>query len=222
MTSEISNLIADNERLIYSVAHYFKGYQNKEDLFQVGAIGLINAHKNYDDGLGVKFTTYAYSYILGEMKKYISQDRGVKLSRDILKMNLKIEKAIVLLSQKLMREPTITEISRYLEVPEELVCQSININNITQSFDVPINNNDSKEMSLYDTVAKVDNLDLNSLIALKEEIKQLDNIEQNIIRYRYFEDLTQTEVANLLGVNQVQVSRKEQKILQKLRNKLDD
>ncbi|MDD4719185.1 MAG: sigma-70 family RNA polymerase sigma factor [Bacilli bacterium] len=222
MTSELSNLITDNERLIYSVAHYFKGCKNKEDLFQVGAIGLINAHKNFDDSLGVKFTTYAYSYILGEMKKYISQDRGVKVSRDILKMNLKIEKAIVLLSQRLMREPTITEISQYLEVPEELVCQSLNANNIIQSFDDPINNNDSKEMTLYDTIAKVDNLDLNSLIALKEEIKQLNDLEQNIIHYRYFEDLTQSEVANLLGVNQVQVSRKEQKILQKLRNQLNN
>ena len=76
-------------------------------------------------------------------------------------------------------------------------------------------------MSLYDTIAEVDNLDLNSLIALKEEIKQLDNVEQNIIQMRYFEDFTQTEVANALGINQVQVSRKE-KILEKLRNQLNE
>ena len=77
-------------------------------------------------------------------------------------------------------------------------------------------------MSLYDTIAEVDNLDLNSLIALKEEIKQLDNVEQNIIQMRYFEDFTQTEVANALGINQVQVSRKEKKILEKLRNQLNE
>lgn len=222
MNNNVSNLVVDNQNLIYSISHYFKGYQNKDDLFQVGVIGLINAHKNFDDSLGVKFTTYAYSYILGEMKQYINQDRGVKVSRDILKLNLKIEKVTMLLSQKLMREPTVGEISRYLEVPEYLIAQSLNVNGVTRSFDEPINTGESKDISLYDTIAEVDNLDLNSLIALKEEIKQLDNVEQNIIQMRYFEDFTQTEVANALGINQVQVSRKEKKILEKLRNQLNE
>lgn len=220
MTGEITNIISDNKNLIYSIAHYFKGYQNKEDLFQVGCVGMINAYKNYDDSLGVKFTTYAYPYILGEMKKYVNQDYGIKISRDILKLNLKIDKAVILLSQKFMREPTVSEIASYLEVPEELIAQSLNARNIIQSFDDPINNNDSKEMTLHDTIAKVETMDLNSLLDLKKEVSKLDEASKDIIKMRYYDDLTQTEVANALGINQVQVSRKEQKILQKLKTKL--
>ncbi|MDD2518880.1 MAG: sigma-70 family RNA polymerase sigma factor [Bacilli bacterium] len=220
MTGEITNIINDNKNLIYSITHYFKGYQNKEDLFQVGCVGMINAYKNYDNSMGVKFTTYAYPYILGEMKKYVNQDHGIKISRDILKLNLKIDKATILLSQKFMREPTISEIASYLEVPEDLIGQSINTRNIIQSFDDPINNNDAKEMTLHDTIAKVETMDLNSLLDLKKEVSKLDDASKDIIKMRYYDDLTQTEVANALGINQVQVSRKEQKILQKLKNKL--
>lgn len=220
MTGEITNLINENKNLIYSLAHTFKNSHNKDDLFQVGVIGLINAYKNFDDEMGVKFITYAYPYILGEMKKYVREDRGIKISRDILKLNLKIEKAFVLLSQKLMREPTTWEIANYLEVPEELVAQALNASNTIQSFEEPINDNDNKAMTLHDVVSRIDNLDLDSLIALKEELKQLGKMDRKIVEMRYFDDLTQNEVAHALGINQVQVSRKEQKILKQLRTKL--
>ncbi|NLM63565.1 MAG: sigma-70 family RNA polymerase sigma factor [Mollicutes bacterium] len=222
MTTEIANLVHENKNLIYSIAHNFRQYHNKEDLFQVGVIGIIQAYKNFDDKHGVKFTTYAYPYILGEMKKYIREDKGIKVSRDLLKLNFKIEKANILLSQKLMREPTIKELAAYLEVPELLIEQAINLNNAIQSFEEPINNNDNKEMTLHDVISGVEQLDLDSLIALKDEIKQLDKLDQKIVVMRYFNDFTQTEVADMLGINQVQVSRKEQKILQKLRSRLND
>ncbi len=219
---QVSKLIIDNQNLIYSISHKFKKYQNKEDLFQVGCIGLIKAHDNFDDSFRVKFSTYAYSYILGEMKKYINHDRGVKVNRDLLKLNLKIEKANILLAQKLMREPTTKEISSYLELPEFVIYQALNVNSPIQSFSVPINNNDDKEMTLHDTVAIVNNLDLTLLIALTEEINHLNNQDQQIIKMRYYEDMTQTEVADVLGINQVQVSRKEKYILQKLRKQLNN
>ncbi len=221
MINNVNNLINENSNLIHSLSYKFESYHNKDDLYQVGVIGLINAYKNFDDAYGVKFTTYAYPYIVGEMKKLVREDKGIKISRNFLKLNLKINKAIILLSQKLMRSPTYEEIAEYLEVPEYLVAKSLNISNLVQSLDEPIVNSDSKELNLYDTIPNIETMDLDSLIALRDELKKLDSIDHSIIKMRYYDGLTQTEVAQNIGINQVQVSRQEQKILQKLRTKLD-
>ena len=220
MTEELTNLIVDNQNLIHSMTHYFEGYNSKEDLFQVGAIGLINAYKRYNANMGVKFTTYAYPYMLGEMRKYVREDKGIKISRDITKLNLHIEKASILLSQKLMREPTISELSRYLEIPEIYLVESMKAINVLQSIDEPINNNEGKEMTLHETIGNSNEIDLNNLILLRDELNSLTPFERSIIETRYMRDLTQTEVAKILGMSQVQVSRKEQKVLTKLRGKL--
>lgn len=220
MTTELTTLINDNQNLIHSMTHYFDGYNSKEDLFQVGAIGLINAYKKYDENLGVKFTTYAYPYILGEMKKYVREDKGIKISRDISKLNLKIEKATILLTQKLMREPTKQELSRYLEIPESYLIESLGAINVLQSIDEPINTYDGNEMSLHETIGEKERTDLNSLIQLKDELNRLTPLERSIVQIRYINDLTQTETAQILGMNQVQISRSEKKILNKLRSKL--
>ena len=87
---EIANLIKENEKLIYSIANYFKNYNSKEDLYQAGCLGLINAYKKYNPEMNCKFTTYAYMYILGEMRKLVRQDKGMKISREITKLNRKV------------------------------------------------------------------------------------------------------------------------------------
>ena len=87
---EITNLILNNEKLIYSIINYFKNYNSKEDLFQAGCLGLVDAYKKYNPNMGCKFTTYAYTYILGEMRKLVREDKGIKISRQITKLNLKI------------------------------------------------------------------------------------------------------------------------------------
>ena len=219
MTDELEQIIITNQNLIYSITHYFEGYNNKDDLFQVGALGLIKAYKKYDPNLGVKFTTYAYSYILGEMRKYVREDKGIKISRDITKLNLKIEKASILLAQKLMREPSIQEISDFLEIPSELISESLQATNVIQSIDEPINVS-GKEMTLHDTISDNSKIDINTLIALKQELEHLTPFERDLIENRYLKDLTQTETADILGMSQVQVSRKETKVLTKLRDKL--
>ena len=114
----IEQAIYDNQRLVYSISKYFKNYQNKDDLYQAGYLGIINACKNYNPNQGCKFSTYAYPYILGEMRKLVREDKGLKLSRQISKLNLMIEKAYILLSQKLMRNPSVSEIANYLEIDE--------------------------------------------------------------------------------------------------------
>lgn len=221
MNEELSRLITENENLIYSITHYFSNYINKEDLFQVGCIGLIKAYQNYKEDLGTKFSTYAYPYILGEIKKYIREDKGIKISRDINKLNLKIERANLVLSQKLMRMPTYQELSEYLGVDEYYISEAICASNVLESLDRPINN-DGKELTLYDTVPNVDSLDIDTFLTLKTELLKLNSDEYQIITDHYLNDKTQTEIANSLGINQVQVSRCEQKILRKLRTRMTD
>ena len=214
---EITNLIKDNERLIYSIANYFKNYNSREDLYQAGCLGLISAYKRYNSNMNSKFTTYAYPYILGEMRKLVREDKGIKVSREISKLNLKIEKAYILLAQKLMREPSIKEISHYLEIPEFYVSEAILSLNKIKSIDEPVNE-DGREFTLQDVIGKEENID--DLIMLKELLQGLNNEEKQIISNRYINDYTQSETSKLIGMSQVQVSRKEQKVLQKLKQKM--
>ena len=214
----IKSVILENKKLIYKICSYFNKYDNKEDLFQVGCIGLIKAYQNYNENYGAKFTTYAYPYILGEIRKYVREDKGLKISREISKLNLKIEKATILLSQKLMREPSINEIATYLEIDEYLIVEALKSNNNIDSIDKPINN-EGKDITLQDLIP-INDLDLDTLIMLKDELNNLTSEELDIINNRYTNDLTQSETAKNLGLTQVQVSRKEQKILTKLRDKL--
>lgn len=213
-------VVLDNQKLVYSAAGYFSKYQDKEDLVQEGNLGFIKAMSKYDNTKGAKATTYAYGYILGEMRKYAREDKGIKISRDITRLNLMIEKATIMLSQKLMREPSITELSRYLGEAEETISSAIKSVNVLQSIDNPINGCDDNDLTLHDVVADKQGIDLDTLIDLKNSLESLDPIERQIIENRYLKDLTQTEIANLLGMSQVQVSRCETKILLKLKGKL--
>lgn len=219
MNEDLEKLIKDNQNLIYSIAHNFNGYPNKDDLFQAGVLGLIDAYNHFNPNLGVKFTTYAYSYIAGEMYKQVRKDRGIKVSRTISKLNLMIEKASILLSQQLMREPTITELSNFLEVSEYELYEAISSNNSIRSIDESIND-DEKELTLHDVISDHEESNIDDLILLRQALENLDDFEKNIILNRYMKDLTQTETSKILGMSQVQVSRKEQKILMKLRDKL--
>lgn len=219
MDDKLLKIITDNENLIYKITHYFTNYLSKEDLFQVGCIGLIKAYYNYKDTYNTKFSTYAYPYILGEIKKYIREDKGIKISRDITKLNLKIEKANLILTQKLMRIPTIDELAQYLGIDKYYISEALNSNNVIHSLDEPISEN-GKELTLYDTISNVESMDIDTLLALKHELSLLSEDEYRIINERYLQDKTQTQVADILGINQVQVSRYEQKILTKLKDKL--
>jgi RNA polymerase sporulation-specific sigma factor len=213
----VADVIKENEGLIYSLINELNVPYLKEDLYQVGAIGLINAYKNFDPSKGTKFSTYAYLYILGEMKKYIREDRNIKISREISYLGSKIERARELLTQKYNRIPNTLEIAQYLNVPEEYIIEALNSRNSIRSIDEVINS-DGKELTLKDTISVVEPCDKLDLIALKDGIKSLSDKERNIIIGRYFEDKTQSELAGILGISQVQVYREEQKAIDKLRD----
>ena len=215
---DLKDLIMNNQNLIYKLTHYFKNYENKEDLFQAGCIVMVKAYKKYDSSFNVKFTTFAFPYILGEMKKFAREDKGIKISKDISRLNSKIEQATIILSQKLMREPTIDELSSFLDISTYDLAEAINSTNNIMSIDEVINN-DGKEVTLHDII-KDKETDLDSLIALRSAIKGLSDFEKELIGKRYYKDMTQKEVAECLGISQVQVSRKEQKVLTKLKSKI--
>ena len=219
MKQSLVEVINENEKLIYKIAHYFINYDSKEDLFQVGCVGLIKAYQNYKDGYNTKFSTYAYPYILGEIKRYVREDKGIKISRDISKLSLKIEKANILLTQKLMRIPTVSELSEFLGIDEIFIVEALSSNNVVQSLDEPVQCKDDT-ICLYDKISAVEHLDKDTLIALKEELQLLDKEDYNIINGHYIKDLTQSEIAKELGMSQVQVSRREKKVLVKLRESL--
>lgn len=215
----LANLILEYKNLIYKISTFFTSYDNKEDLFQVGCIGLICAYKKYDKSFNTKFSTYAYPFIYGEMSNYVKKDRGISISRDIARLNSMIEKASILLTQRLMREPSISEIASFLEIDEFLVSDALISRYPIKSVDSIISS-DGKDICLLDTIADIENTDLNTLIALRDELSKLSDDEKEIINDRYMKDLTQSEIAASMGISQVQVSRKEQKVLRKLRNNL--
>ncbi|MDD3453679.1 MAG: sigma-70 family RNA polymerase sigma factor [Bacilli bacterium] len=214
MTNE---LIIKHQNLVYFIMHYFENYNNKEDLFQVGCLGLIKAYQNYDENKNTKFSTYAYTYILGEMRKLVREDKQIKISRDITKINLKIEKAKILLSQKLMREPSINELSKYLEIPENMIVESIKSNQYIYSIDSKIN--DENDLLLKEVIAN-NNIDLDILISLKQEMLNLSKKERIIITESINNNLNQTELAQKLGMTQVQISRQLKKIKTKIKQNL--
>ena len=127
MTNDLTLLIKENEKLIFSLLKDYSNYIDKEDLYQVSVIGLINAYNNFKEEKGVKFSTYAYIYIQGEIKKYLRENRTFKINKDTSALCNKIKHTKNLLEQKLMREPTIKELSEFLEISESKISTALGI-----------------------------------------------------------------------------------------------
>lgn len=217
MMNKYEEVINSTSKMIYMIINkYFKGYDS-EDLYQVGVMGVIKAYDNYKIDKNTKFSTYAYTYIYGEIYAYINSLKGLKLARENYSLYKKINKANDILSQRLMKEPSIYELSAFLELDYALVENIILSMKNTDSLERIISNSD-KEVSLSDTIS--DGKDYYNLdyMMLTEEINNLPPPWNEVIKLRYYEDKTQTEVANILGMNQVEVSRGETKILKKIRN----
>ena len=213
-----NNFILKYSKLIYSLTHYFEFYNNKEDLYQAGCVGLIQAYQNFDESYGVKFSTYAYSYILGEMKKLVRLDKGIKVSKSLYQLNSKIDKVRSVLSQKLMRNPTMDEIANFLDVDVSLVNEAVLVSNSLLCLDKPIEMDESS-VSLADVIAS-NEMDFNTRLALKEELSNLSFEEKELVLKRFIESKTQSEVASSIGVSQVKISRMENKIKEKIKTRL--
>ena len=211
--NNITELIFENEGLIYKIINKYKNYFEIEDLYQVAVMGLIKAYNNYKNSYNTKFTSYAYPYILGEVIKYINEFRSIKVNRQSKILYLKILKAKELLSQKLMKNPTIDELSLFLEIYEKTIDETIIGNSTIESLDKIISIDD-KNLELYDKLGYYDETIEN--YSIKSEVEKLSPEERQIIEARFYNDLSQRETGKVLGMYQVEVSRKEKKILKKL------
>lgn len=197
-----------------------------EDLVQVGTIGLINAVDRFDVSRGNKFSTYAAPTIVGEIKRHF-RDKAwtLKVPRRLQELNLAAGKAVEALTQRLGRGPTIHEIAEHLDATEEETLEAIELGNAyeTISLDSRLDSqSDSGPMTLAEFIGAEDEelQDINTFADLREAIRGLDEREQEIIKMRFFGDLSQTEVAQRLQISQMHVSRLQQKALKKLRGSL--
>lgn len=214
---QITDLIIENEALIYKIISKYKNYFELDDLYQVAVMGIIKAYKNYQSNYDTKFISYAYPYILGEVIRYINNYRSIKINKQSKLLYAKILKAKEMLTQKLMKEPTTYELSIFLEMDESIINDVLEANAQVDSLDKIIST-ENDNLTLYDAFGKLDdNLENYPLIY---EISKLSPEERSIIVSRYYNDMSQKEVGEALGMYQVEVSRKEKKILQKLKNNI--
>ena len=214
-TQSRDNFIESNLPLVHSLCKRFIGRGIEyDDLYQAGCIGLIKAADGFDEGRGLCFSTYAVPVILGEIRRMFRDGGSVKVSRSLKELSLKIARVMPALESKLMREPTITELACELGVtPEEITeAQSASLPTVSLTYE-----GDDGVTEIDVSVSGPEDLLTNKLL-LQRAFTQLDNNEQQIIRCRYFEYLTQSETAAKLGMSQVQISRAEKKILLKLRS----
>lgn len=214
-------LVKRNVGLISSIAKRFinRGYEF-EDLFQIGSIGLIKAIKNFDTSFSVKFSTYAVPMIMGEIKRFIRDDGIIKVSRSMKDVAKKARIVSEKLSKELGREPTINEISKELNIsPEDLAVAMDSMVSPEYLYDV-IHQDDGSPVLLIDKLSQEKDVDseITDKIALKEVLDRLEPKARQIIILRYFKDKTQTEIAQMLGISQVQVSRIEKKVLARMKD----
>lgn len=214
------NSILDYEKLVYKIIRKYSYNQNDlEDLYQVGMIALDKACKNYDKNSNCQFSTYAYLYIKGEVLKYIRENKVIKVSKDTIKLNSLINKTKDSLEQHYGRSVSLEEIASFLEIPLEKVNDTIISNEYVKSLEYTLNE-EGKELNLYDTYGYYEKELSEDIMDLRSELNNLDDFDKRLIDLRYYKGMTQQEVSRCLGMSQVQVSRKENKILTKLNSKL--
>lgn len=209
------------EKLVCKIASKYSCYSNFEDLKQVGMIGLLKAVDKYIPNPQTKFSTYATFWIRGEILEYLRNDKNIKPSKEILALSKKVEICRERLKDKFNREPSVSEIATILEEDEKDVLDAIYAKEFVLSTDYIINQDEEgKDTSLYDTIPYYEMGYDEDILALHFELDKLSEEEKKIIDLRYYQDMTQSEVSKVLGTNQVNVSRCESKILQKLKKEM--
>lgn len=220
-------LVMENMGLVYSIARRFlgRGYE-MEDIVQIGTIGLIKAIDKFDLEKDVMFSTYAVPMINGEIKRFIRDDGIIKISRTIKENSWKISQAKELLSQRLGREATAMEISKETGILPEDIVLALEASKEVESIYQTVYQTDGNQIYVIDklsaTTTDSEHEKLINHMLLQNAMNNLEANEKTLIEMRYFRDKTQFEVAKVLGISQVQVSRMEKKILLRLRKNMED
>lgn len=213
-------LVERNVRLVWSVVQRFmnRGY-DPDDLFQIGCIGLLKSIDKFDLTYEVKFSTYAVPMIIGEIQRFIRDDGTLKVSRSLKEIANKIRKKKDELTKVLSRAPTISEIAHALDLSIEEVVHAQEAAKMPHSIHETVYENDGDPITLMDQISDQDSKWFEK-IAIQEVIRELDERERLIVYLRYYQDQTQSEVADRLGISQVQVSRLEKKILEWMKHEI--
>ena len=215
-------LVKENQPLIKSVIRWFKDKGiDSEDLYQLGCLGFLKAINNFDCSFNVKFSTYVVPMVVGEIKRFMRDDGAVKVSRAIKGLNIKINKFVDALSLQNGKKPTISEIAEHFKISEQDVVMAMDSAKMPVSLYTPFDDGEEDGLTIIDRFDGQENEDFVDKFALKDIIDKLEERDKKIILMRYFYDKTQSEIAERLGVSQVQVSRLENKILENLRKKLE-
>ena len=221
----LEELIEENNGLIWSIVKRFYGRGHEpEDLYQIGCLGFIKSIKRFNTDFEVKLSTYAVPYMIGEIKRYIRDDGPVKVSRSIKDLGIKIRELQREKINKQGKEPKIQEIAKELNVDLDDVILAMEATNSVESIEGTkhINNKDGKSISLLDTLSSEKNEEetITNKLAIGQLLKELKDREKEIILLRYYKEKTQAQVAKILGISQVQVSRLERKILENMKRKM--
>ncbi len=210
-------MIEDNIGLVHSIAKRFKGRgEEYDDLYQAGCVGLIKAVDNFDESKGFLFSTYAVPVIMGEIRRLFRDGGAVKVSRSLKEKSIKVQAIREKFIKKELREPTVSELSELCGIETEELSEVLNVINPVVSLSCTTEDGDETiDIPVDDTDKLFDRL------SVHHAIRDLSNDELLLIKYRFYEGKTQCESAKLLGISQVQVSRREKQLLAKLRTKLE-
>jgi RNA polymerase sporulation-specific sigma factor len=218
-----SKLIKGNLRLVLSVLKKFRNRKcPADDLFQIGCVGLIKAIDNFDTTRGVRFSTYAVPMIVGEIKRYLRDDQDIRVSRSLRKIAYRALQTKEELREKRAKEPSITEIAEKLQIPKEKLVYALEATKSPISLFKSVFEEEGDSLFLLQQLSSEETTeDLVDSINLNNALEKLDPRERIIIRLRFYDGLTQSEIADEIGISQAQISRLESKILDKLNDLVD-
>ena len=219
-----SVLVSGNFPLIKAIVKSYLGKGvDYDDLYQIGCVGFLKAIKNFDPSFDVKFSTYAVPMISGEIKRFLRDDGSIKVSRSIKTLSIKLKAYIEKQKNEKGESPTIEELAEKFEVEKEDIVVALDSCQQIISLHAKVDEDDPNSQNIIDKLTVFDKSDeMLEKFILKTEIMNLPEKERKIILLRYYRGKTQGEVAELLDVSQVQVSRIESKIIEQLRKKLTE
>lgn len=217
VTSDRDKMITDNIGLVHAVANRFRGRgADYDDLFQSGCVGLVKAVDNFDESKGFAFSTYAVPVIMGEIRRIFRDGGAIKVSRTLKEKAIKAQSIRDKFIRRELREPTVSELAQLMECEKEEVAEILNV--ITPMVSLNSAGEDG-ELTIDIPVDESD--ELFNKLSVDQLMTHLDDTEKSLVDMRYFKGYTQSKTAELLGVSQVQISRKEKAILLKLRKLIE-
>ena len=213
-------ILEENSGLIWSVVRRFHGRGEQEDLYQLGAIGLLKCIEKFDFTYDVKFSTYAVPMIMGEIRRFLRDDGTVKVSRSLKELAYRAKHLQENILKTENREPSMAELASILSVEKEELILALESVKDVESLYASQRRADGSMRRIDQLVDHVENEKMLERISLKEDLEHLDAKERQIIMMRYFQDKTQTEVAKCIGISQVQVSRIEKRVLHQMKESM--